>query len=603
MEFDDTNNSYSFSNGGGSEHHSAFNNGGDDIDTPALERALDRTKDEKKQLETIAQWVAAMRAERWRSADIEYEARRAGDARDISRKKMQQAIDHGHDLWAGIQYEKDLQDLGLRLGRDIGAANPAEAQAQIDRLAKLPKLEYAQAKKASAKELGIGLKELEGLVKEARGSGGDTKGQGHAFEMPQIEPWPQPVNGAECLDEVVNQIERYVIMPEGAAEVGALWIMHTHCFDCFTHSPRMAIRSPEKQCGKTTALDVISCLVARALPTSNATPSAIFRIVEKHSPTLLIDEADTFLKDNDELRGVLNTGHRKGGTVIRTVGDDHEPRLFSTWAPVAIAMIGRLPDTLADRSIDISLRRRKSTEKVQSFRSDRAQHLAVLASKMARWAKDNAEALSVADPDTGEMQNRVADNWRPLLAIADVAGGDWPKGIRRIAIAAHKAAEDQSIRVMSLADIKTAFDSRNANCMRSEDLAAYLGDMEERPWPEYGKSGKRITQNAIAKLLKPFGISPNQKRLGDKNHRGYELSHFDEAFEIYLSPEGPSKPLRCYEPNNDADCSASPTATPKNAVADEKSQKSLPHSDCSGVAVQNLSPDDIDDFLDQGWKQ
>src|SRR5262249_30551145 len=117
-------------------------------------------------------------------------------------------------------------------------------------------------------------------------------------------------------------------------------------------------------------------------------PAAIFRIVEQARPTLLIDEADTFLKENDELRGILNTGHRRGGQVLRTVGDDHEPRQFSTWAPAAIAMIGRLPDTLNDRSVIINLRRRKPTEMVKSFRRDRADHLHVLARKMARFAQD-----------------------------------------------------------------------------------------------------------------------------------------------------------------------------------------------------------------------
>jgi hypothetical protein len=134
---------------------------------------------------------------------------------------------------------------------------------------------------------------------------------------------------------------------------------------------------------------IVERLVARPLPTANATVAAIFRIIELARPTLLIDEADTFLKENDELRGILNTGHRRGGQVLRTVGEDHEPRQFSTWAPAAIAMIGRLPDTLNDRSVVINLRRRKPTEKVKSFRRDRAGDLDVLARKMARWAHDH----------------------------------------------------------------------------------------------------------------------------------------------------------------------------------------------------------------------
>ena len=249
-----------------------------------------------------------------------------------------------------------------------------------------------------------------------------TKGQGRPFEVPKIAPWPDAVDGAALLSEVTSAIQRYVAMPDGAAEIVAMWAMHTHCFDCFMHSPRLAITSPEKGCGKTTLLDVAACLVARPLPTSNATVSAIFRVVEMARPTLLIDEADTFLKENDELRGILNTGHRKGGSVLRTIGDDHEPRQFSTWGPAAIAMIGRLPDTLDDRSINCGMRRRKGSERVESFRSDRTQHLEIIAQKMARWAADHDDQLRGADPATVGLENRVADNWRPLLAIADAVG-------------------------------------------------------------------------------------------------------------------------------------------------------------------------------------
>ena len=245
--------------------------------------------------------------------------------------------------------------------------------------------------------------------------------------MPSIEPWPSPVNGSELLDEICGLISRYIVLSLESIAAVAVWIVHTHCFDCFAHSPRLAVTSPEKGCGKTTLLELLYCLVSRPLDTANATVSAIFRIVELVKPTLLIDEADTFLGDNDELRGILNSGHRRGGQVTRTVGDDYEPRQFSTWAPTAIAMIGRLPDTLNDRSIIVSLRRRKSSERVDPFRRDRATHVTDLARKIARWAQDHQAELAVSDPDTAELVNRAADNWRPLIAIAETAGGVWPK--------------------------------------------------------------------------------------------------------------------------------------------------------------------------------
>jgi putative DNA primase/helicase len=283
------------------------------------------------------------------------------------------------------------------------------------------------------------------------------------FELQEIAPWTEEVTGAELLAETVAMIQRYLVLPDGSAEILAVWALQTHCYDCFAISPRLAITSAEKGCGKTTLLDVLACLVARPLPTSNATAAAIFRVVEVGRPTILMDEADSFLKDNDELRGILNTGHRRGGAVLRCVGDQHETRLFSTWAAAAIAAIGKIPDTLEDRSVACRMRRRKPTERVQNFRSDRVEQFTVLARKMARWAIDNEQTLRAADPDVGELQNRVADNWRPLLAIADVAGGVWPERIRAIAAAVVAARAEQSVRVEI--DIRAAFETSDTDTM------------------------------------------------------------------------------------------------------------------------------------------
>ena len=176
--------------------------------------------------------------------------------------------------------------------------------ARIMRLASLNPIERAKEIRAMAKELGVPVAAVEQAVKQA-GPVTDTKGQGRPVELPEIEPWPVTINGAALLSEIRDVIRQYLVLPSGGAEVLALWAIHTHIFECFGHSPRLAITSPEKGCGKTTTLDVLAELVARPLCTSNATVSAVFRIVEMAKPTLLIDEADTFLKENDELRGIL----------------------------------------------------------------------------------------------------------------------------------------------------------------------------------------------------------------------------------------------------------------------------------------------------------
>src|SRR6516164_5992983 len=267
-----------------------------------------------------------------------------------------------------------------------------------------------------------------------------TASRGHAIAFPEPEPWPEPVDGAALLDGIAEAIRNHVVMPDHCRDACALWVVHSFLTERFLVSPRLGIRSPTKGCGKTLLLDVLGRLVARPLTTASVTPAAIFRVVEAHRPTLLIDEADTFLYDNDELRGVLN-GNRKGSTVLRTVGDDHEPRAFAIYSACAIALIGRLPDTLNDRSAHVELKRRLRSERITPFRPDRADHLDVLARKAARWAKDHADSIAERDPEMPPgIINREADNWRPLLAIAHEAGGEWPERIRAAVLAAHDAA-------------------------------------------------------------------------------------------------------------------------------------------------------------------
>jgi putative DNA primase/helicase len=188
--------------------------------------------------------------------------------------------------------------------------------------------------------------------------------------FPEREPWPEPVVGDELLNELVRTFQRFIVLPEHADTALALWVLFTYLADVVDVAPILAATSPEKRCGKTTLLALLNRLVHHPLSASNISAASLFRTVEKWSPALLIDEADSFLRDNGELRGVLNSGHtRDTAFVIRTVGDEHEPRRFSTWGPKAIAIIGSLPDTLADRSIVVELQRKSASERVEKLRS------------------------------------------------------------------------------------------------------------------------------------------------------------------------------------------------------------------------------------------
>jgi Protein of unknown function (DUF3631) len=405
----------------------------------------------------------------------------------------------------------------------------SEFEAEVKRCVELPKIRYERERESAASALGISASRLDKLVNDER-KGREPQGQGRPLEFPEIEPWPQPVDGAALIGELEIAIARYVILPKDAAFTCSLWVLHTYCFEAFTCTPRLALTAPEKRCGKTTLLDVIAELVPRPLRTENITAPALFRTIELKGPVLLIDEADTFLGENEELRGVLNSGHRQGGQVVRTVGDNLEPRGFSTHCPVAIAQIGKLPSTLADRSIGIEMRRRTSSEKVTRFRQGRAPELREIARKAARWVADNQTSIEGREPGIREqIFNRQADNWEPLLTIAETAGPEIAERARQVALAAVGKSEDESLGVQLLADIKLAFKERAE--LPSAILVEILKAMADRPWPEANK-GKPITQNWLARKLKQFGIFSTlvtDERLG-----GYKLVSFKDAFSRYI---------------------------------------------------------------------
>ena len=411
------------------------------------------------------------------------------------------------------------------------APKPADVL-ELDRLSTLDPMTYGRERKDAAKRLGVGVTALDAEVKRHRASR-----SAHAdSSLPGIEPWEVPVDGARLLDELAIMLSRHVGLLKGGADAVALWIAHSHATEAATVTPLLAITSPTPACGKSTLLAVIGRLVPKPLLAANITPAAVFRAVEEWRPTLLIDEADTFLHGNDELRGVLNSGHsRENAYVVRTVGEDHQPRQFSTWAAKAIALIGDPPATLASRAIHITMRRLGPGESVETFRPDRASHLQPLARQSARWAADNIDMLRAADPVMPDgFNNRRADNWRPLFAIADTAGGHWAERARQAALKLDKPDAGQTTPLMLLDDLQTLFDQRDAERLSSAEIVEHLGKLEGRPWPEYGRTQKAITATQLARLLKPFNIFPTTLRIGDSTPKGYMRADFIEVFTRYL---------------------------------------------------------------------
>lgn len=356
----------------------------------------------------------------------------------------------------------------------------------------------------------------------------------------EAEPWHEKVDGLELFNDLVAAFGKYLALQKYQAEALALWSIFSYCIDAANIAPKLLIYSPEKRCGKTTLLDVLVNIVWKPLPASNISPAVIYRVIESIGGTIFFDEADTFIRNNPEIKGIINSGHRRSmAFVLRCDGENHEPRQFSTWAPNIIAMIGKPADTIVDRSILIQMKRKKPGDAVQRFIPHKAEpELKTLASKIARWREDNFMALCGSDPETpAGLNDRAADNWRPLLAIADLIGGDCPETARLAAMSLTESEQDEdntSIGVMLLADIKDIFEARKTGKISTEDLLFDLHAIEERPWLEWSR-GQAITSRQIARHLKPFDVAPRTLRMGYKTQKGYELEQFKDAFDRYLS--------------------------------------------------------------------
>ena len=366
------------------------------------------------------------------------------------------------------------------------------------------------------------------------------------------EPCPEMVVGDQLLDLLTSAVLRYIAVLPAAAHTVALWVLHAWTLDAFDISPYLFLTSPIKRCGKTNLLDLVLRLTPRAIAASNITGPAIFRAIEYYAPTLIIDEADSFLGEKEELRGILNAGHRRSTAfVIRTVGDNHEVKLFSVWAAKAIAGIGRIADTLEDRSIIIHMRRRSKGEKVERFRATEVDVIAKpLRCMAARWSKDNVDALRHVRPTTpDELNDRARDNWDPLLAIAELAGGEWPARARAAALALSGETDEAegSALVDLLRDLQKIFEDRDR--IFSADLVKQLSDNSDGRWVEWNR-GKPITQRQVARLLEPLNIRPRQIRIGGESLKGYLLEWFNDPFNRYLAQEPCFDPKQAKQPSD-----------------------------------------------------
>ena len=358
----------------------------------------------------------------------------------------------------------------------------------------------------------------------------------------------------QALDTTAAFLRRYVVFANREqADAAALWVGHTWVYDQFDVTPYLAIQSPEKRSGKTLLQDCIEIMVREPLATGGASLAAIFRAVNEWHPTLLMDEVDAIFNrkaDNTEdLRGLLNSGYRRGRPYLRIVGEGKKMRVekFETYAPKCLASIHSLPDTIEDRSIVIHLQRKLASEKVERFRSRRAEREATPIKESWEAIAQELELPEYADVP-GELSDRAADSWEPLLALADAAGGEWPQRAQRAALVLSGVIEldDEKIPILLLSDIRDIFDEQATDRLTMKALIEVLHSdaYEVHPWSEWN-NGRGLKPTGLGRLLAPFGIHAIQMKVAGANLRGYERGQFGDAFDRYLPPP-PGAPSNRY---------------------------------------------------------
>ena len=470
-----------------------------------------------------------------------------------------------------------------------------EGDEVVAEAASLSPIEYDRQRKQIAGALGIRIATLDSVIaaKRPKPCGNGLQGQDMQFE--HVEPFAEEVDGAALLSEIAELFAKHIVLPLGASETLALWCMWTYLVDQFEIAPMLGLTSATKRCGKTRVLTILSKVVLCPLAASNISPAAIFRAVEKWHPTIMADEAESFFKDNEALRGILNSGHTKTTAyVIRCEGEDNEPRAFSTWGAKAWAAIGILASTLMDRSIVLPLRRCTPGEKfVKRLPSD--DHFAMLRSRIVRWVNDNLDEIrstEVVLPDG--LDNRAEDNWAPLFAIAQVAGEGWPTTARQAAqrLSGVESEDAREVGVQLLHDIRRVFDERGVDRLHTDALLGCLCAMGESPWPTYCH-GKPLTPRALANLLRPFEIRSKQLRIDDKNQRGFEAGDFTDAWLRYPAHDAQA-------PREDAFSATSDTPQENQGFASDSEvlhAEACNGYECSGDADEIRT---VTDVIDKG---
>jgi putative DNA primase/helicase len=405
-----------------------------------------------------------------------------------------------------------------------------EREKALAAIIKLPRSEHEAKLKELAKKLGEDIE----LLRDALVVLDDEK-----IETGEIEPWDEPVNTRALLNELEAQFRRYIVVhDEAAATVITLWICFAWCHEIATFSPILVVQGADTEMAKTTACKVTSLLTPRAHVIVEPTGATLYRFVDRHHPTLIIDDADRLLPRRPDLAHIVNSSWTRGILIPRwdVSGNTH---LYDPFCPKVLSgidLLAHLAPATRTRCITTQLLPKLAHEQVTSFRrAARDENFLVLRRKLMRWATDSMAAIENANPIMPEgFISRLEENYQLLFAIADLAGGDWPKKARAAAVKLSRERNEPSLGKRLLATFYDLF-VKHGTLLTSKQVEQLL-TADESDWASYRGRGP-INKFEIAQLLRPYGIGPKiihpRGRAAD---RGYDATwpEFEIAFKHYL---------------------------------------------------------------------
>jgi len=490
------------------------------IEDTALKRMVEaviKENEKKRRAEQAEQRRIEARVERKQEREEERVRRDRKEGAALSRKETERARKEAERI------EREQE------------AKQVKREAIFAEIAELPKLTHEVRLKEAAKRLG---EDLEILVEE--------------FEVflaartipEDLQPWDTPIAAAELLDAIETKFRRYVVASDAIVTASVLYVPFTYVVEIATHAPKLIYTFPTKEAGKSTALHVMRRMVQRAYPAVEVTGAVLYRIIDRLRPTLLLDEADSLFKRRTILAHIINESWSNSGTKIPRTGPHGEILEFDPYGAQIISMRGLdMPDTTLSRSIICMIWPKLPSEVVEEFTYQDDAEFKVIRRQLLRFAIDNAVALRDAKPEFPPgFNNRIRVNWRMALAIAGLAGGQWPKRVREAALELETDRDEPSEMIRLFAALRDVWGS--AEVRTSESLCRALAEHSEE-WADYRGKGHPIGPHQLAALLRPFGIRPihNLHPTGraKENQAGYRRAQFEDAWARLLQkPSGDS---------------------------------------------------------------